>query len=100
LKSKPMERANLPLRLVTFEEYLEFVRSHREVTIEDTRIRIGEPYKIRTYQPKEFSLETTTVWSFPARGDWATHKGDYRGNWAPQVVRNLIIVIVSLASLS
>jgi DNA modification methylase len=35
-------------------------------------------------------LETTTVWSFPQRGNWATHKSDYRGNFAPQVPRNLI----------
>lgn len=35
--------------------------------------------------------ETTTVWSFPERGDWATHKPTYRGNWAPQIPRNLIL---------
>jgi DNA modification methylase len=37
------------------------------------------------YQP-----EFTTVWSFPERGTWATHRSDYRGNFAPQVPRNLI----------
>ncbi len=79
------------MRLVTFEEYLEYVKTCREVTVEDVNIRVGEPHKIEAYQPKDFSLETTTVWSFPDRGDWATHKGDYRGNWAPQVARNLII---------
>jgi len=36
-------------------------------------------------------LEYTTVWSFPERGDWVTHKGDFRGNWAPQIPRNLIL---------
>ncbi|MBU4267019.1 MAG: site-specific DNA-methyltransferase [Candidatus Altiarchaeota archaeon] len=35
--------------------------------------------------------ECSTVWSFPKRGDWATHKGDYRGNWAPQIPRNIIL---------
>jgi len=35
-------------------------------------------------------LQTTTVWSFPDRGKWATHNPNYRGNWAPQVPRNLI----------
>lgn len=43
------------------------------------------------YNPKEFKLEKTTVWSFKERGKWATHKGDYRGNCSPQVPRNLIL---------
>lgn len=37
------------------------------------------------------NLETTTIWSFPDRGDWATHSGKYRGNWSPYVPRNLIL---------
>lgn len=41
--------------------------------------------------PEAASLEETTVWSFPARGAWATHNGDYPGNWPPQVARNLIL---------
>lgn len=41
--------------------------------------------------PKEFEQECTTVWSFPQRGRWATHKSDWRGNWSPEVVRNLIL---------
>lgn len=40
--------------------------------------------------PGEYESEYTTVWSFPQRGDWATHKSGYRGNFAPQVPRNLI----------
>ncbi len=42
------------------------------------------------WQPEDFALETTTVWDFPNRGDWAVHSGDYRGNWPPQIPRNLI----------
>ena len=34
--------------------------------------------------------EYTTVWSFPERGAWATHDPGYRGNFAPQVPRNVI----------
>lgn len=38
----------------------------------------------------EYEAEYTTVWSFPERGSWATHKPGYRGNFAPQVPRNII----------
>ena len=41
--------------------------------------------------PDNFELECTTVWSFARRGNWATHTSKYRGNWAPEVVRNLIL---------
>ena len=46
---------------------------------------------MKNLQPDNFGLETTTVWSFPKRGDWATHNPKYRGNWAPQIPRNLIL---------
>ena len=42
-------------------------------------------------QPENYLIEETTLWSFPERGDWATHSGNYRGNWSPYVPRNLII---------
>ena len=41
--------------------------------------------------PDEFEMECTTVWAFPRRGSWATHTSDWRGNWSPEVVRNLIL---------
>ena len=34
--------------------------------------------------------EYSTVWSFAERGSWATHNSTYRGNFAPQVARNII----------
>jgi len=41
--------------------------------------------------PKDFKEETTTVWSFKQRGNWATHDGRYRGNWSPYIPRNVIL---------
>lgn len=81
------------MREVPFEEYLEFIKKHDHVIIENQRIEIGKPIPIKTFQPQNFKLETTTVWSFPERGKWATHYANakYRGNWAPQVPRNLIL---------
>lgn len=38
-----------------------------------------------------FEKEITTVWSFPKRGSWATHDPKYRGNFAPQIPRNVIL---------
>lgn len=45
----------------------------------------------RSYETSNFEMENTSIWSFKERGDWATHKGDYRGNCSPQVPRNLIL---------
>src|SRR4051812_33126627 len=45
----------------------------------------------RPWGPRAFRLEATSLWSFPERGSWATHDGDYRGNWSPLVPRNLIL---------
>ena len=45
---------------------------------------------VSRWEPQTSELQTTTLWDFPHRGDWAVHIGDYRGNWAPQIPRNLI----------
>lgn len=36
-------------------------------------------------------LDKTTTWHFTKRGDWATHNGNYRGNWPPQIPRYFIM---------
>ncbi|MEM3620386.1 MAG: DNA methyltransferase [Nitrososphaerota archaeon] len=80
------------MELVTYEDYLEFIRKHRKVIIEDVEIELGKEREIESYSPpSDYKLETTTVWSFPDRGEWATHRGDYRGNWSPFIPRNLIL---------
>lgn len=43
------------------------------------------------WEPDDFELEKSSVWSFPERGNWATHDSKYRGNCSPYVVRNLIL---------
>ena len=47
--------------------------------------------KIKKWEPDEFTLEMTTVWSFPKRGNWATHDAKWRGNWSPYIPRNIIL---------
>jgi len=51
----------------------------------------GTRKRITHWQSRDFRPETTTVWSFPQRGNWATHDGRYRGNWSPYIPRNLIL---------
>jgi len=85
------------LSKVTEREFEEFKENNEKVVIEnrnskkDTEITLGESTDIKNLQPREFEVEGTNVWSFPNRGKWATHKGDFRGNWPPQLVRNVIL---------
>lgn len=43
------------------------------------------------WEPDDFELEKSSVWSFPERGNWATNDSKYRGNCSPYVVRNLLL---------
>lgn len=47
--------------------------------------------KITKWAPDDFELEMTTHWSFPKRGDWATHDAKWRGNWSPYIPRNILL---------
>jgi len=80
------------MREVSVEEYLDFVSKHKAIVIEDQVISL-DPIEVKRLEPlpEELTDVSTTVWSFPERGAWATHKGDYRGNWAPQIPRALIL---------
>jgi DNA modification methylase len=75
---------------VTNRDYRDFFSKNKEVIISNTKISLGT-CKNKIFQPEQFKLECTNVWSFPERGVWATHKGDFRGNWPPQLVRNIIL---------
>ena len=47
--------------------------------------------KIQKWETEDFELEMTTHWSFPKRGDWATHDAKWRGNWSPYIPRNILL---------
>ena len=81
------------MRRVTYEEYLYFVGDNKEVEVEGDKVRL-EPVGVERLHPtpEELTDVSTTVWSFPKRGSWATHRGDYRGNWPPQMARALILM--------
>jgi DNA modification methylase len=87
------EKKYIEMKEITNKDYRAFISKHKKVIIEDTELEIGNHNKIKRLQPENFELETTTIWSFPDRGKWATHhlNAKYRGNWAPQVPRNLIL---------
>ncbi len=71
LNSSELEKEGIPIR----EEQIEYKKNQSNKNLE----------------PMDFELQTTTVWSFPKRGNWATHSGYYRGNWSPEVPRNVIL---------
>ena len=80
------------MELVTRDDFRKFISERQFVTIENVKMEIGKPWRIKTYAPpKDYTPEEFTVWSFPDRGDWATHSGKYRGNWSPYIPRNLIL---------
>lgn len=77
---------------ITHKDYLKFVKNRREVQIENTVVKLHRDWNIEAFGPPEgYISEKTTIWSFPDRGNWATHIGNYRGNWSPYVPRNLIL---------
>jgi DNA modification methylase len=70
-----------------------FDTKSEDVLIENKSIKPWVTYKKSdevAAQPEDFKTERTTVWSFPDRGDWASHTPQYRGNWSPRVIRNII----------
>ncbi|MEM2100327.1 MAG: DNA methyltransferase [Thermoproteota archaeon] len=73
------------------EDFLIFARDHKYVFIGQHKIPIGNKWNITKYGPENYTCEKDTVWSFPERGNWATHVGDYRGNWSPYIPRNLLL---------
>lgn len=85
------------MREITQNDFQSSLRTERAVATElplgksQHAVVPGHGQKEMRLAPPDFELEATTVWSFPKRGDWATHQGNYRGNWAPQIPRNLLM---------
>lgn len=79
------------MREVSVEEYLSYAAHKPRLSLNGLQISL-EPINAERLisSPEELEDISTTVWSFPRRGSWATHKGDYRGNWAPQIPRALV----------
>ncbi len=72
---------------VTFKQLGDIITEAYGINISTLK----RPKRIKYWAPKDFQEETTTVWSFRRRGDWATHDGRYRGNWSPYIPRNVIL---------
>ena len=78
------------MKLVSEGDYLAFRQSHDSIIIGDNKIMLQTRSGIKTLHPEGYRLEEWSVWDFLERGEWATHIGNYRGNWSPFVPRNLI----------
>lgn len=76
------------------KDYLAFVSKTDTISISGSRLQILKGRLKKNCIPDDFSVERTTIWSFPERGKWATHEynSKFRGNWAPQVARNLLLL--------
>ncbi|MEZ0394587.1 MAG: DNA methyltransferase [Desulfurococcaceae archaeon] len=83
----------ISMREISVDEYQSFVSRTKKIVVDGQEISL-DPIRVHRFSPvpEELADVSTTVWSFPDRGSWATHRGDYRGNWAPQVARALILM--------
>jgi len=87
-KKDGMQDAQIGERFgITFNQLEKIITEKYGINISSIR----KKKVIRSFAPKEFHEERTTVWSFRSRGNWATHDGKYRGNWSPYIPRNVIL---------
>ncbi len=69
------------MREITEADYLRFLARQNRVLVGRSEIRLRGPKQPKLLQPpSDFKTETSTLWSFPKRG-----------NWAPQIARNVIL---------
>ena len=55
------------------------------------KLLINVILRIAKWEPENFEPEMTTHWTFPKRGDWATHDAKWRGNLSPYIPRNILL---------
>lgn len=83
------------MKEVLYKDYQNFLKKNSSINIEDGKnsieLEIGTKNEPHKFAPDNFKIQITNVWSFPQRGKWATHGGEYRGNWAPEIPRNLLL---------
>lgn len=87
---------NLGTPISEIAEYMNIsqsiIKRNLDIVMEsETEYKIFKPIDVKVWEPRNFKMEATTVWSFKNRGNWATHNGKYRGNWSPYIPRNLIL---------
>ena len=63
------------MREITREEDQEFLKEHSSVEVEGEKVELVKWGQIDFYQPEDFALEKTTVWSFEERIKWAIQWG-------------------------
>lgn len=68
-----------------------FIKEKLTIKENQAEYNIKKPLIIKEWEPQEYKMEATTIWGFRNRGKWATHNGDYRGNWSPYIPRNIIL---------
>ena len=79
------------MKRITRRGYEKYLRDHPDF-IHQVESKKRRSVKESSFgPPMDYAPESTTVWSFPDRGNWATHSGNYRGNWSPYIPRNLIL---------
>lgn len=84
-------KATRKMEEFTWARYERNLADYETVIVEGKEIRLEGERRVKTFGPTQEEDQQSTVWSFPDRGRWATHKASYRGNWSPWVPRNLIL---------
>lgn len=94
--SKTIESKDYLEHLFTFhpediENFVDETSKFNLLSESESEYRIKQSTTINSWEPDNFKVEATSLWSFKSRGNWATHNGKFRGNWSPYIPRNLIL---------